>query len=303
MDNSAKDRSLLACGMVLFQCALYGLGDPLAKLAYTHVPVYAFLSFRYLLALAVMWLLFGKRLVQNLHTCRVSLVILPCICVAGSHLLSNMALQYTTATAVGFLRSLSVILVPLLALVAFKRRISLPEILVIILAVCGLYLLCGMNGLAGFGAGELLALGCALFSAVGVLSLRYSLKKTEPLVMTMYQTLASFLVALAGALLSGEGLQMKGADVSVWMAMAYLAIGCTFGGYMLQNRALQMIPAKTVSLLMCFCSVMTAFFSWLILHERLSPAGMVGAGMILAGVAAETMLSGRESTEKNENQK
>ena len=86
---------------------------------------------------------------------------------------------------------------------------------------------------------------------------------------------------------------MDGAVPSVWISLVYLAVGCTLAGYLLQNQALRMISAKTVSLLMCFCSVMTATFSFLILHERLSAAGLIGAGMILFGVVAETLLANR----------
>ena len=121
MESKKKtDRSMLACLMVMLQCALYGVGDPLAKMAYTHVRVYSFLSIRYSFALAVIWLLFGKRMIASLKHCPLRLVILPCICVAGSHLLSNMALQYSPATAVGFLRSLSVVIVPILAWVLYR---------------------------------------------------------------------------------------------------------------------------------------------------------------------------------------
>ena len=39
---------------------------------------------------------------------------------------------------------------------------------------------------------------------------------------------------------------------------------------------------------------MTALFSYLILGERLSAAGIAGAAVILLCVAAETLLSGKE---------
>lgn len=61
---------------------------------------------------------------------------------------------------------------------------------------------------------------------------------------------------------------------------------------MLQNTAVRMISAKTVSLLMCCCSVMTALFSYFLLGEKLTSIEMTGALLILAGVAAETLLSG-----------
>lgn len=56
------NRSTLACSLVLLQCTLYGLGDPLSKMAYTHVNAYSVLSFRYTLALLAMWIFLRKHL-------------------------------------------------------------------------------------------------------------------------------------------------------------------------------------------------------------------------------------------------
>lgn len=286
------NRSILACSLVLLQCTLYGLGDPLSKMAYTHANAYSVLSFRYTLALLAMWVFLGKKLLSGLKNCPVRLIVIPCICVAGSHLFSNLALQYTEATSVGFLRSLSVVITPVLARIFFKKKIRAFEILVLIGAVVGLYLLCGYGKISGFGLGELLAHGCALLSSGGVISLKRSLQQINPLVMTMFQTATSALFAVLCALIWDHGLSMAGAVPSVWLSVVYLALGCTLGGYMLQNTAIRMISPNTVSFLMCFCSVMTAFFSYFLLGERLSVSGLIGAMMILGSVIAATLLTG-----------
>lgn len=279
--------------LVLLQCTLYGLGDPLSKMAYTHANAYSVLSFRYTLALLAMWIFFGKRLLSGLKDCPFQLIVLPCVCVAGSHLFSNLALQYTQATSVGFLRSLSVVITPILAMIIYRKRMKSFEILVLAGAVAGLYLLCGHGKMSGFGLGELLALGCALLSSGGILSLKRSLRQVNPLVMTMFQTATSALFAVICAFIWDHGLSMAGAVPSVWLSIIYLALGCTLGGYMLQNTAIRMISPNTVSFLMCFCSVMTAVFSYFLLGERLSAAGLTGAMMILGSVIAETLLSGK----------
>ena len=70
----------------------------------------------------------------------------------------------------------------------------------------------------------------------------------------------------------------------------YLALGCTVAGYLLQNAALEGLSARTVALLQCTCPVMTAAFSYFLLGETLSLAGLAGAGIILACVVAETVM-------------
>ncbi|MBQ6607593.1 MAG: EamA family transporter, partial [Firmicutes bacterium] len=47
---------------------------------------------------------------------------------------------------------------------------------------------------------------------------------------------------------------------------------------------------RKVSLIQCLCPVMTAEFSFMILGEKLSPAGMIGALIIIACVAAGSVM-------------
>ena len=81
----------------------------------------------------------------------------------------------------------------------------------------------------------------------------------------------------------------------IWAVIVYLAIACTAAGYLLQNHALRQIPARTVALLQCACPVCTAVFSFLILRERLSAAGVIGALIILTCVAAEILADSRSA--------
>ena len=75
-----------------------------------------------------------------------------------------------------------------------------------------------------------------------------------------------------------------------WAIIVYLALACTVAGYLLQNAALESLSSRLVALLQCVCPVMTALFSFLLLGERLSAAGLVGAAILLGCVAAETLM-------------
>ena len=66
----------------------------------------------------------------------------------------------------------------------------------------------------------------------------------------------------------------------------YLAIACTFLGYLLQNFALTRISERSVALLQTLCPVLTAGFSFVLLGERLTIAGIMGALIIVLCVAA-----------------
>lgn len=280
----------LPCLLVLAQGLLYGLGDPISKTAYEVMPVYSLLSIRYLLAFMILLLIGRRRILEGLKSCSPGDWLLPSLCMGGAYLAGNIGLQLTEATSVAFLRSLSTVMTPVLALIVYRRKYRWHHIPVQILVIAGLYLLCAQGGLSGFGTGELCALLSALLLAGSLVFGENALKKVDPITLSALQTASSVLMATVCAFLFDGGWHLEAVNWQVGSIIVYLAVCCTLAGYLLQNAALTSIPARTVSLLQCFCPVMTAFFSRLVLGERLSAAGVAGAGIILACVAAETLL-------------
>lgn len=280
----------LPCFFVLLQGLLYGFGDPISKFAYERMPVYALLSLRYLLALAVLLLFAGRRIFRGLRQCSPKDWLLPTLCMSGAYLVGNIALELTAATSVAFLRSLSTVMTPLLALVVYRRTYRWQHIPIQLMVVVGLYLLCGLGGLSGFGWGEVCSLLSALLIAGSLVFGEHALERVDPLTLTALQAAASALMATICAPILNGGWHLADTSPSIWAIIVYMAICCTLAGYLLQNAALTAIPSRTVALLQCFCPVMTAAFSRLILGERLSLPGIIGAGVILVCVIAETLL-------------
>ena len=280
----------LPCGFILLQSILYGFGDPISKAAYETVPLYSLLSARYLIAFLFLALLFHKRILRGLKACSVKNWLLPSLCIAGGYITTNVSIVLTTATATAFLRSLSTVMTPLLALVVFRRKFSPKHIPILLLVVVGLYLLCGRGGLTGFGLGEVFGLLSALLLAGSLVFGEKALNNVDPVTLTTVQAGMSALLTLVFTFLFEGGVHLETAGGSEWAIIVYLAILCTVAGYFLQNAALGHISSRTVALLQCTGPVMTALFSRVILGETLSPAGMLGAAILLACVAAETLM-------------
>lgn len=292
MKTSKENRisTLWPCFLVLLQGLLYGFGDPISKQAYGEVSVYALLSVRYAIALAALLLFAGRRIVRGLRNCRVRDWLPACICIAGAYLAGNIGLGLTAATSVAFLRSMSTVITPLLAFVVFRRKLGLRHIPVLLLSLVGMYLLCGQGGLAQFGLGEVCALAAALLLAGSLVFGERALHRVEPLTLTALQVASSTVLAAVFAMIFDGGIHLEEASPVTWAIIVYLAILCTLAGYLLQNKALCSISSRTVALLQCFCPVMTAMFSFILLGERLSPAGVAGAVILLGCVAAETWM-------------
>ena len=280
---------------ILLQSVLYGFGDPISKAAYERMPVCSLLTVRYFIAFVFLMLLCGRRVFQGLRSLRTSAWTVPSLCIAVSYVLSNLALGLTAATSVAFLRSLATVMTPLLAMIFFRRRYGIAQAAVGLLSVLGLYFLCSFGGLSGFGPGEILSLSGALCMAGALLFGEKALSQMDALTLTAVQAGTSTLMAFLAALLLEGGVHIARATPGIWCVIVYLAIGCTAAGYLLQNQALRRISARTVALLQCACPVFTAVFSFLILRERLTAVGMLGALIILACVAAEIRMDGQDA--------
>ena len=271
--------------LIILQCIMYGICEPLSKVAFEIMPVFTLLSIRYVFALAVMLLIFHKRLMATLKGVRVCDWILPCLCSSGTFLLANIALHTAAATSVAFLRSTSVLMTPVLAFFVFRKTPGKRDAVAMLIAIAGLYLLCGYGGLTGFGLGEIIALISAFLMAGSLVFAKKTMQtKIDPLALTTLQTGTAAVMTLACALIFDHGFSVKGATVSVWLTILYLALGCTLLCFMLQNMALKVLITKQVALLQTLNPIMTAVFSFLILGELMSPIGFVGAALILAGV-------------------
>ena len=292
LNATAQKPSLrwLPIAFILLQSTLYGFGDPISKAAYETVPLYSLLSARYTIALLFLVVLFGKRIWRGLKACSVKDWLLPSMCISCASNATNIAIVLTTATATAFLRSLSTVMTPLLALVIYRKKFSPKHIPVLLLVVVGLYLLCGRGGMNGFGLGEVAGLASALLMAGSLIFGEKALDKVDPVTLTTVQTAMSVILCTGAAFLLEGGIHLETAGTTEWIIIVYLAILCTVAGYLLQNAALQSISSRMVALLQCTGPVMTAFFSFLILGERLNFAGLLGAGILLACVAAETLM-------------
>ena len=272
--------------LIILQSVIYGFGDPISKIAFEVTPVYTMMSVRYLIAFMICAVIFHRKILHTLKTVPVRAWLIPGVCIGMSYLLNNVALSMTDATSVAFLRSLSVVMTPALALIAFHTRYSWKLILLQIMVLPGTYLLCVRGGLSGFGAGEVVALVAAALMAGALVFSKNYLEMVDPASMTSLQAGCSAVLALIGCLVFEGGLHLETTTDTAWLIILYLAITCTFLGYLMQNLALTKISDRAVALLQSLCPVMTAVFALLLLGEQLSAAGVVGAAIIVICVAA-----------------
>ncbi len=276
--------------LIVLQSIVYGFGDPISKIAFEVTPVYTMMTVRYLIAFIVCFVMFRRRILETLRSVPVKAWLIPGLCMGLSYLLNNVALSLTDATSVAFLRSLSVVITPAFAFLVYRTRYRWQLILIQIMVLPGMYLLCVRGGLSGWGAGEWITVAAAVMMAGALVFSKSYLEMVDPVSMTALQAGCSAALALGGCLIVEGGIHLETTTVKAWLIILYLAIACTFLGYLMQNLALTKISDRSVALLQSLCPVMTAVFAFILLGERLSAAGLAGGFIIIVCVIASTAM-------------
>ena len=276
--------------LIVLQSLVYGFGDPISKIAFEVTPVYTMMTVRYLIAFAVSFTVFHKRITRTVRTVPLKAWLIPGVCISLHYILNNVALALTDATSVAFLRSLSIVITPAFAFLVYRTSYKWQHIVLQILVLPGMFLLCVRGGLSGAGSGEAVALVAAFMSAGALVFSKRYLDMVDPVSMTALMAGCSAGIALIGSLIFEGGIRLETTTPQAWAIIVYLAIACTFLGYLMQNLALTRISDRSVALIQSLCPVMTAVFSFFLLGETLSTAGMAGAGIIVASVALASII-------------
>lgn len=255
MINNSHNKYII---FILLQSFLYGLGNPLTKIAFASITPLWCLAFRFGLAFSLFAIFFATRLRKQLQALSASQYLPAGLCMASAYISCNLALEGTTATNVGFIMSLSVIFAPLLSIIVLQRPYKLSHLPIQLLVILGMYLLCSNGGMFSFNQGDLWALLTA--------------------------------VSVAGALLFGDISTITKIQPEAWAVVIYLAITCTCLAYFLQNAALKFLSSSLVSMLQCTQPILTAAASYFLLNEKLTFTGMSGAVIILACIISENIL-------------
>lgn len=287
-------------GFILLQSVIYGFGNPLTKIAFKSITPFWSLSVRFTIAFIVFMLFFGKRIISSLKSVEPKDYLPAGICMATAYITCNLALSWTSATNVGFLMSLPVIFAPILALLIYKVKYRLIHIPVQIVVIIGLYLLCFDGEKLVFGKGEITALITAISIAGALVFGEESLKQLDAVAVSAVQAGITALISLPCALIFENTEILVHVTIPAWLVVLYLAIFCTNIAYMLQNSALKYISASTVSMLQCTQPILTAIISYLLLREKLSTLGIIGAAIIILCIIAENIITTKEqSASKN----
>lgn len=191
-------------------------------------------------------------------------------------------LIYTSVTNSGFLTSLYVLFVPVIAWLAIRAKPHPAIYLGAPLALVGIFYLNG-GRLAAFNAGDGLMVLSAVFWGAQVFLIGLLGRETGlPVILSAL----SFIVV--GLLSSAVAFGFEAPDLSAiadgWIEIAYAGLMSTAVAYTLQAVAQQYVPAANAAIVLSAESLFAALGGALLLGERLPLIGYAGAGLIFVAI-------------------
>ncbi len=285
--TDSPEKKILYISFILIQSLVYGIGNPLTKVAYHSISPLWLLAARFSLAFLLFALLWGQRLLAAARQVSWTLWMPSALCCAGAYISCNLALDLTAATNVGFIMSLPVLFAPILFSLVFHRPYSYKRLPLQLVTILGLFLLCCNTGTFSFGPGEALALLDALCLAGVLVFGEKAMAQMDVLSVTGLQIGVTMVLSLAGALLFDDVSVLPSVELEAWLVVLYLAAVCTIAAYLLQNKAVAHLNASTVSMLQCTQPILTALVAYFLLGETLNGLGLAGAVLIVLCLLAD----------------
>lgn len=205
--------------------------------------------------------------------------------VAGLWLFAGYALQtggltLTGATNSALLTGLYVVFTPLLAAVARRRAPSPWAIVGVVLAFVGTALLSIRSDLT-FETGDLLTIGCAVAFAGHIVSVSRRAARHPVIAFTTTQLVTTAVLGLVLSLVfEGPGIPDRGG----WPAIVMTGLGVSAVAYLLQVWAQHRVGPSRTAIMLTLEPVFAVAAAAVVLGERLTASGWLGAIVILGAI-------------------
>jgi drug/metabolite transporter (DMT)-like permease len=195
--------------------------------------------------------------------------------------LQQIGLVYTTAGKAGFITSLYVVIVPIMALFLKQPATNPGTWLGAGLAAAGLYFL-SISESFTIEIGDLLVFICAFFWAAQVIAIGWLSPKIQSLKLAFGQFVVCSILSLIAAGIVEE---------INWSALVQASWPILYGGilssgvaFTFQVMAQRYTHSAHASIIMSLESVFAAIGGWLFLDETFSLRGLIGCILMLSGV-------------------
>lgn len=271
--------------LLIFGTAFWGISFSVTKLAMGAESPSTFLFYRFLLATLVLTIVFWKYVVKiNASDIKVgAMLAVPLF--LGIHL-QTLGIKHTHASQCAFIAGMTVVIVPMLKLLFYRKAAPSKIWMAAIIALSGLFVI-SVNGQLKISTGDLYTLTGAFAFAIYliVVEKQASLRNLVPTIVPMFATCALLTFGLATT--DNKANWLPEAH-TFWMGIAFCALFSTAYMYSVSNIAQKYISAERVAVIYLFEPIFGAVAAFFILDENLSWRLVLGGGLIfLATIISE----------------
>ena len=222
----------------------------------------------------------------------VRLALLAGVFFAGDLLTWHHAIAYVGAGLATVLGNLQVLVVGVVAWLAFGERPSRNTFLALPIVLLGVALISGAIGGRAFGAnpglGVVLGLGTAFFYGGYLLIIRRGGRDLRrPAGPVAIATVSTAIVAAAIGVIGGDLDPLPAPASLVWLAI--LGLTSQSLGYLLISLSLSRLPAVLTSIILLAQPVMTVGLGITLLHESPTESQLLGVALVIGGIAVATV--------------
>jgi drug/metabolite transporter (DMT)-like permease len=267
-------------------CAIWGLTFTMVQDAIAILPAFAFLTYRFAAATAIVAVVFRHRLAALPREGWYAALLMGCLLAAG-YVFQTLGLEHTSPSDAGFITGLMVVFTPVMGALLLRQHITRLAWVAAGVSAFGLYLLSGVGGqftLRGNG----LVLLCAISFAAHILATDRATHRFDTGALLAVQLGVAALVPFVLALATGDLETPHGGKV--WLALVVTAVFASALAFFVQTYAQRHAPPARTALILASEPAFAGLFGYFLAGDRLTAIAWLGAGLIMSAIIAVELI-------------
>ncbi len=265
-----------------------------SKIGLAGMQPYTLLGMRFLMAFAILVLIFHKKL----KTIKKSTILHSMIIGAAFTVMMSFelhALKTTPSSVTSFLENTAIVLVPLLLVPVQRKLPHKGTVISGLMAIVGVGALTLKGDGFTFTHGELLCLAAAVSYALAIIFTGKFSSGDDTLQIGILQNgfIGLFSIIMA---FTFENPQLPQTATS-WECLIALTVICSVVGFTIQPVAQRYVPTETAGLFCGLNPLIASILGVVFLREQLGINGFIGAAFILGSILVSHMLDEKKATE------
>lgn len=273
---------------LLLAAGMWGGMYVVGKYVMEYISPFVLLWFRYILAFSILWLFWFIKGKQKIERKDIALIVwLGFIGYIVSNACGFIGTHLSNAHIGALISSSSPAFTLLLAYLLNKEPLSWRKVLSITLATCGLFLVIGIGEGEGSASlfGNLILIIGAFSWALYSVNIKKISGKYSTLTITTFSTGIALILITPVMLINLEKqelLYLK--EIPIQAGILYLGLFATAAAFYLWNKGMEMMEAGIGSIFYFFTPVISGFFGFIFLEEKISNSFIAGGLLILIGI-------------------